>query len=42
MDAKNKVVIVHTAVRDGPDPGYREQTSLMNSIANQLAAQNKL
>ena len=42
VDAKKKVVIVHTAVRDGPDPGYREQTTLMNSIADQLAAQNKL
>lgn len=42
VDAKNKTVIVHTGVRDGRDPGYREQTSLMNSIADQLAAQNKL
>ena len=42
VDAKSKVVVVHTGVRDGRDPGYLEQTSLMNSIADQLSVKTKL
>jgi CubicO group peptidase (beta-lactamase class C family) len=36
VDPKTKVVMVHMAARDGPDPGYREQVSLWHSVAEQV------